>query len=101
MTKKNNSSDFNLKDFFVTFIEDFIKKIGGEIMENIREKAQEIAKEIKRKTASLFFLILGFIFFLVGIAMLLESVLPSRGSGYIIIGFVIFFAGFLISLNKK
>lgn len=101
MPKKKNSGEFNLKDFFITFIEDFIKKIGGEIMENIREKAHEIAQEIKRRTTATFFLILGLIFLLVGLSLFLENFLPLRGLGYLLIGLVVFFTGFLINIKQK
>ncbi|MFZ5982520.1 MAG: hypothetical protein ACOYS2_03050 [Patescibacteria group bacterium] len=101
MPKKKTSSEFNLKDFFVTFIEDFIKKIGGEIMENIREKAHEIAQEIKRRTTATFFLILGLIFFLVGISLFLENFLPLKGLGYLLTGFIVFLIGFLINIKQK
>ena len=99
--KTKKEEGFELKDFFVSFIENFIKKIGEEIVEDIKEKARKILEQLKRTTLVVSFLFFGLIFFLIGLGLFLENFFPLQGVGFLIVGFLIFFIGLLININKK
>lgn len=104
MNKKQptkNESGFELKDFFVSFIENFIKKIGEEIISDIKEKAHAILEQLKKKTVSVFLMVFGFIFFIVGVSIFLENFLPLNGLGFLIVGFIIFLLGYIINIKKQ
>jgi NhaP-type Na+/H+ or K+/H+ antiporter len=100
MPRKKESDNFNLKEFFISFIETFIKKVGGEIIEDIKEKAHEISQELKRKATTTTFLIFGLIFLLVGFSLFLESLFHIKGFGYILVGFILILIGLLINIKK-
>lgn len=101
MPKKNNQAkDFDFKDFLVGFIESFLKKIGAEIIDDVKEKSKEIMEQIRKKATGTFFSALGFIFFLVGFSLVLEVFLPVRGIGFLISGIIVMFTGILITIKK-
>lgn len=71
----------------------------SKIQEDISERAKEVIIKIERKTASALLLLIGAIFFLVGLVLLINSFLPSSvvwvgwGAVGIIIAIVAYFIG--------
>lgn len=100
MPRKKTNDGFDLKEFFVSFIETFIKKIGAEIMEDIKEKSRELLEQLRRKTIVVTLLLLGLIIFLIGLSLFLENFFPLQGMGFLLTGFLIIFIGLLINIKK-
>lgn len=98
--KKSEFQSFDFKDILVWFVENVIKKIGAEIIDDVKEKSKELVEQIKRKTTGIFFSIVGFIFLLVGISLLLETILPIRGSGFFLSGLLIMLLGVFVTIKK-
>jgi len=100
MPRKKENDGFDLKEFFVSFIETFIKKIGTELIEDIKEKSRELLEQLRRKTIVVTLLFLGFIILIIGLSLFLENFFLLKGIGFLVTGFLIIFIGLLINIKK-
>ncbi len=98
--KTKKETEFDFKDFIIGFIENFIKKIGSEIIEDVKEKSKEIVEQAKRKATGTTLIFIGLIFFLIGFSIFLEKIINFPGTGYLVIGTTIFLTGLFISIKK-
>lgn len=104
-TKPKRRSHPIFHEIFTQFLEGFLKNFFAPWIDRTKEKMEIIAAKLKKASFSVFFLTVGFVFLLIGLARLVNDLIRiscSGSVGYIIIGFLVLFVGLLISyLNKK
>lgn len=104
--EKGESKQSFFKNFVkVEMIPNILSSLKGVVdgaLTSAKEYAEKTVDFALKKVYAFTLIVLGMIFLLVGIAMLFENaeVLP-RGSGFVIIGFLIAFAGFIINAVAK
>ena len=94
--KTQSNDESSLKTFVMELLTTVLKNLEKTIAQNIKEKFHEAKVRAERSIAALLLLSLGAIFFLVGLAYYLNSVITIEGIGYIIVGIGMAIIGLII-----
>ncbi len=68
------------------------------VLDHVRQGARAIGARIIRRMGLLFFVVLGVVFFLVGLARFLDEVYQVPGAGEMVVGIFVFCGALLIYL---
>lgn len=93
--KEKDDSSSHWKNFAQLFLTNLASRISG----SVSDKISEWMEKIKKKAASAIMMAVGAIFFLVGAAIYINTLVDnsSQWAGYIIVGGTIFIIGYLFS----
>lgn len=100
--KAENQSGETWKAVVRGFLDSLAKNFAGNFLANMRERFEEAMLNCKRSMFMGALMIVAIVFFLVGIAMILDQVVGYyRGSGYLIIAVVMMLIVLIIKAIKK
>lgn len=79
-----------------TFFENFFVQLTG----HLKQKAEMFIIKLKNSLISLVLVLLGLIFFAIGVAVMLDYLIGVPGLGYLIIGMLMLMFGIIVKMKK-
>lgn len=101
--KENESKEIhNWKEIAFQFGMSAVREFSKKTIEGVHQKIERAVTVMIRRLLILFLLLIGVIFFMVGMAHLINDVLAGTSLGYIIVGVVsVVIAMFVNLMNKE
>jgi len=95
MEKKNKKNQSDWKDLVQGFVGDILERIS----DNVSKRIHIFIDQLKRRTIGAILILIGSIFFLAGIAILINTILNNEYPwvGWSLVGLVVILVGYKIS----
>jgi hypothetical protein len=107
---KKENKNFNQEEGWIKFLKEWatesLKKVALNTFEEARQRVElffrKLLGNISRLVISSLVILIGLVFLMVGLAVLINELLPiSGGIGYIIVGLIVALAGIIISDHSR
>lgn len=98
-TKEKNQECESDPGNWKSMVQSFVANMISRLSDNVSEKIQNWFIKLKKRTTGAVLMALGAVFFLVGVAIYINTILEnmSQWGGYVIVGGVIFVVGYFVS----
>lgn len=95
MEKKNKKNQSDWKNLIQIFVGDMLERIS----DNVSKKIHTFINKLKRRAIGAILILIGSIFFLISVAILINTILGNEFPwvGWILVGLVVILVGYRIS----
>ncbi|MDD3607611.1 MAG: hypothetical protein PHQ20_02335 [Candidatus Moranbacteria bacterium] len=97
---KNQEKSADWKELTLSVIKNFLENFFAELSRDVRQKILMFMEKLKSNLISGSLFVFGLMFLAMGAAMALDFLISISGVGYLIVGVLLLFLGFIFKSKK-